>query len=93
MSLVDWPKLTWSFGLTYWYSPFLWPSLSSARLAITSLAFMLVEVPAPPWMKSVTNWSRISPAISRSQAAAIASATFRSSTPRSRLASAAAFFT
>ena len=29
---------------------------------------MLVEVPAPPWMKSVTNWSRISPAISRSQA-------------------------
>ena len=91
MSLVDCPKLTWSFGLTYWYSPFLCPSLSSAMFAITSLAFMLVEVPAPPWMKSVTNWSRISPAISRSQASAIASATLASSTPRSRLASAAAF--
>ncbi len=38
---------------------------------------MLVEVPAPPWMKSVTNWSRISPAISLSQAPAIASAILR----------------
>ena len=93
MSLVDWPKLTWSFGLTNWYSPLRWPSGSSARLAITSFAFMLVDVPAPPWMKSVTNWSRISPAISRSHALAIASAIFASSTPKSRLASAAAFFT
>jgi hypothetical protein len=25
---------------------------SSARFAITSFAFMLVDVPAPPWMKS-----------------------------------------
>ena len=32
-----------------------WPRYSSARLAITSLAFMLVDVPAPPWMKSVMN--------------------------------------
>ena len=61
--------------------------------AMTSFAFMLVDVPAPPWMKSVTNWSRISPAISRSHAAAIAFAIFGSSTPRSRFASAAAFFT
>ncbi len=60
---------------------------------MTSFAFMLVEVPAPPWMKSVTNWSRISPAINRSQAAAMALAIFASSTPRSRLARAAAFLT
>jgi hypothetical protein len=62
-------------------------------LAITSLAFMLVEVPAPPWMKSVTNWSFMSPAITRSQALMIAWAILASSTPRSRFAMAAAFFT
>ena len=38
------------------------PMISSARLAITSLAFMLVEVPAPPWMMSTTNWSCNEPA-------------------------------
>ncbi len=68
MSFVLCPKFTWSFGFTNWYSPFLWPSFSSARFAITSFAFMLVEVPAPPWMKSVTNWSRNSPAMRRSHA-------------------------
>jgi hypothetical protein len=62
-------------------------------LAITSLAFMLVEVPAPPWMKSVTNWSFMSPAITLSHARTIASAILESSTRRSRLAMAAAFFT
>ncbi len=54
---------------------------------------MVVEVPAPPWMKSVMNWSSISPLIRRSHAPAMASATFRSIAPRSRLASAAAFLT
>jgi len=62
-------------------------------LAITSLAFMLVEVPAPPWMKSVTNWSIMSPAMTRSQPRMIASATLASIAPRSRLAMAAAFLT
>ena len=28
-----------------------------ARLAITSLAFMFVEVPEPVWKMSTTNWS------------------------------------
>jgi hypothetical protein len=28
--------------------------ISNPRLAITSLAFMLVEVPAPPWNMSTT---------------------------------------
>jgi hypothetical protein len=35
---------------------------------------MLVEVPAPPWMKSVTNWSFMSPAITLSHARMIAPA-------------------
>ena len=68
----------------------------SAKLGVAVVpvtAIMLVEVPAPPWMKSVTNWSRISPAMRRSHAATIALAMPASSTPRSRLASAAAFFT
>ena len=46
---MDCEQLTWSCGSQYLYSPFLWPISSSARLAITSLAFMFVEVPAPPW--------------------------------------------
>ncbi len=37
--------LTCSFGCRCWYSPRWWPISSSARLQITSLAFMLVEVP------------------------------------------------
>ena len=47
-SLVLWPRLTWSLawigfsGLKR--SP---PESSIARLAITSLAFMLLEVPEP----------------------------------------------
>ena len=49
------------------------PSSSSARLAITSFAFMLVEVPAPPWITSTTNWSCSAPARISSQAATIAS--------------------
>jgi hypothetical protein len=36
---------------------FLCPMSSSARLAITSFAAMLVEVPAPPWNTSRLNWS------------------------------------
>ena len=58
-SLVDWEPLTWSCGSQYLYSPFLWPISSRARLAMTSLAFMLVDVPAPPWKTSSRNssWS------------------------------------
>ena len=37
------------------YSPRRWPMNSSARLATTSLAFILVEVPAPPCTASTTN--------------------------------------
>ncbi len=48
-SLVDCPMLTWSFGCTVVYSPRRPPRISAARLASTSLAFMLCEVPAPAW--------------------------------------------
>ena len=34
---------------------FIAQDISRARLAITSLAFMLVEVPPPPWITSTTN--------------------------------------
>ena len=63
-SFDDWPMLTWSLG----WAP------SPARLAITSLAFMLVEVPEPVWNTSIGNWSSNSPAATRSAAAAIRSA-------------------
>ena len=44
-SFVDCAMLTWLFGLMTSYLPFGWPRSSRARLAITSLAFMLMEVP------------------------------------------------
>ena len=43
--------LTWSFGCTP----------PSARLAITSFAFMFEEVPEPVWKTSIGNWSSCSP--------------------------------
>ncbi len=67
-SLVDCEPFTWSCGLQYLYSPFAWPISSSARLAITSFAFMLVEVPAPPWNTSSRNWSWSLPSMSSWQA-------------------------
>ena len=76
------------------YAPFGWPSRSSARFATTSLAFMLTDVPAPPWNTQDGNWSMQRPSTRiSSHAPTIASATFSSRTPISRLASAAAFFT
>ncbi len=63
-SLDDWPMLTWSLGCTP----------SPARVAITSLAFMLDDVPDPVWNTSIGNWSSCSPAATWSAAAAIRSA-------------------
>ena len=61
-----------------------------ARFEITSLAFMLVDVPEPVWKTSTTNWSFSLPSATSCAARTIASATSGSSSPRSRLASAAA---
>jgi len=59
-------------------------------LAITSLAFMLVEVPEPVWNTSIGNWSSNSPAATRSAAAAIRCAVSGSSSSSSALTRAAA---
>ena len=61
--------------------------------AMTSLAFMLVEVPAPPCMTPTTNWSWKRPSMMSWQAWSMSSALRGSSTPISRLARAAACFT
>src|SRR3982751_3484985 len=64
VSLEDWPRLTWSVG---WAPPCLmycgsleWPmglwALTAVRFAITSLTFMLVEVPLPVWKVSMGKW-------------------------------------
>ena len=72
--------LTWSLG----WAP------SPARLAITSLAFMLVDVPEPVWNTSIGNWSSNSPAATLSAAAAIRCATSASSSSSSAFTRAAA---
>lgn len=59
-------------------------------MAITSLVFMLDEVPEPVWNTSTGNWSSYPPSATCAAAAAIAAATFASITPRSPLTSAAA---
>ena len=79
-SLDDWPMFTWSLGCTP----------SPARLAMTSLAFMFVEVPDPVWKTSIGNWSSCRPAPMSSAAAPIRSARSASSLPRSALTRAAA---
>ncbi|MNR23779.1 hypothetical protein D3C85_1408180 [compost metagenome] len=84
------PMLTCSLGCRYWYSPLPWPRISSARLAITSLAFMLVEVPAPPWITSTTNCSCSLPPRISSHASTMASLCTVPSRPSWWLACAAA---
>src|SRR4030066_359811 len=61
--------LTCSIGWRWRYCPRPWPSNWRPRLAMTSLAFMLVEVPAPPWMMSTTNSSWRRPPLISSPAA------------------------
>ena len=51
-SLEDWPMLTWSLGCTP----------APARCAMTSLAFMFVEVPEPVWKTSIGNCASCLPA-------------------------------
>ena len=70
---------TWSFGCTP----------SPARFAITSLAFMLVEVPEPVWNTSIGNWSSCCPAATSSPARATRSAMSASSNPSSAFTRAA----
>ena len=61
-----------------------------ARLAITSFAFMLVEVPEPVWKMSRTNWSSSFPSTTSPAACSMPPASLRSSRPSSALVRAAA---
>ena len=61
-----------------------------ARLLITSLAFMLVEVPLPVWKMSTMNWSSKRPSTTSCAALLMASASGGSSRPSSSFTAAAA---
>ena len=74
---------TWSLGCTP----------SPARFAITSLAFVFVEVPEPVWNTSIGNCSSCSPAATSSPARAIRSASSGSRSPSSAFTRAASAFT
>ena len=64
-----------------------------ARLAMTSLAFVLVDVPEPVWYTSIGNWSSSLPSTTSCAAAAMARARRRGRRPSSRLACADARLT
>jgi len=64
-----------------------------ARFPITSLVFMLVEVPEPVWKTSTTNWSSSLPSMTSRAAVSMAPAGFPSRRPSSRFACAAASLT
>ena len=84
VSLDDCPRFTSSLGWTARFSAAL------ASEAMTSLAFMLVEVPEPVWNTSTGNWSSCSPSPTAIAARRIAAAVRRSSRSSSALVSAAA---
>ena len=86
----DWPRFTWSLGWTGNRLPTLPPASWIARLAITSLAFMFVDVPLPVWKTSTTNWSSCVPAATSSAARSTHAAMGSPSRPRSRFTAAAA---
>ena len=92
VSLLDWLWLTSSFGCTGDLAPSVPPASWIARLAITSLAFMLVCVPDPVWNTTSGNSASRSPSITSLQARMIRFTRSAGSSPSSPLASAAAFF-
>ena len=67
------------------------PRIWIARFAITSLAFMLLDVPEPVWKMSTTNSRSCWPAATSCAAWMIASASLASSLPLAVFTSAAAF--
>ncbi len=90
LSLEDWPRFTWSLGCTGFRLPSGCPSIWLARLAITSLAFMLVWVPLPVCQTGSGNSSSRSLAAISSAALAIVSARSAGSSPKRALAAAQA---
>ncbi len=87
-SLLDCPALTWSFGCTF-FEPTAPPRISIARLASTSLTFMLVEVAEPVWKMSSGNWPSSLPSITSAAACRMARAISPGTTPSSSLTAAA----
>ena len=85
-SLLLWHMLTSSFGWTGRPPPAIWAAL----VAITSLAFMLVDVPEPVWKMSIGNSASQRPSTTSWAARTISDARSSGNNPRSRLASAAA---
>ncbi|CAM5463468.1 hypothetical protein SRIMM317S_00325 [Streptomyces rimosus subsp. rimosus] len=83
-SLEDWEALTWSLG---WTSR---PSRSVARVASTSLVFMLDDVPEPVWKTSTGKCSSHFPSATSAAASWIARAMSSSTTPSSAFTLAAA---
>ena len=63
VSLLDWPRFTSSLGWTGRPAPRPVPASSSARLAITSLAFMLLWVPEPVWKTTSGNSASRTPSM------------------------------
>ena len=83
-SLDDWEAFTWSFGCTAL------PRRSLARVAMTSLVFMLDEVPDPVWNTSTGKCASHVPSATSPAASWIAPAMSLSRTPSSALTLAAA---
>src|SRR3954470_10081031 len=92
-SLDDCPMLTSSFGWTRRLAPRSPPRSSEARLASTSLTFMLLCVPEPVCHTTNGNSPSCLAASTSSAARRMASALRSSSRPSALLALAAAFFT
>jgi hypothetical protein len=92
-SLLDWDMLQWSFGCTGVLLPTRPPSISIARLEMTSLTFMFVCVPLPVCHTTSGKWSSSLPWMISLAAARMASATFEGSFPRRSFTVAAACLT
>lgn len=78
VSFELWLLLTWSLGCTGFLLPILPPKISMARFETTSLTFMFVWVPDPVCQTLRGKCSLSLPAITSSQACAMASETFLS---------------
>src|SRR5687768_17776032 len=81
--------LTWSLGCTGDFEPMVPPSISMARLEITSLAFMFDWVPEPVCQTTSGKWPSSLPSITSCDALTMVSPTFLSSRPSAMLVSAA----
>ena len=90
VSLDDWLLLTSSLGCTGFLEPSSPPTISMARLAMTSFTFMLLCVPEPVCQTTSGKWSSSFPAATSAAARATRSALSCGMRPSSALVMAAA---